>query len=91
MHIVKDIPSMTKNPQSNSSYECMYQTVDNILRTVLYINPPQNMNQARDIIYQTLVILIHAMRTTIPITLGSTPGALAFNIDMFFSIPLVVD
>ena len=82
---------MAKNPQSNSIYKCTHQTVDNILTTVLYSNPPHNMTQARDIIDQSLAISIHAMRTTMNTTLGSVTEALAFGRYMFLSIPLIVD
>ena len=34
---------------------------------------------------------MHAMRTTVSTTLGSTPGAPAFSRDMFLNIPLVAD
>jgi hypothetical protein len=56
----------------------MHQTVTNVLRTLVHTNPPQNMTQARDIIYDALATAIHAMKTTVVTTLGSTPGALAF-------------
>ena len=69
----------------------MHQTVGNVLRIYLYSNPPQNMPQARDIIDQALATAMHAMRTTVATTLGSTPGALAFSRDMFLNIPLVAD
>ncbi|KAL7523773.1 hypothetical protein ACHAXR_000318 [Thalassiosira sp. AJA248-18] len=69
----------------------MHQTVGNILRTYLYSNPPRNMTQARAIIDQALATAMHAMRTTIATTLGSTPGALAFGRDMFLNIPLIAD
>jgi hypothetical protein len=36
------------------------------------------MTQARDIIDNALATAMHAMQITIAITLGSTPGALAF-------------
>jgi len=49
------------------------------------------MTQARDIIDQALATAMHAMRSTIATTLGSTPGALAFGRDMFLNIPLVAD
>ena len=88
---VKDVQSTAKNPQSNSICERMHQTVGNILRTTMYSNPPQNMPQARDIIDQALATAMHAMRTTVATTLGSTPGALAFSRDMFLNIPLVAD
>ena len=91
MFSVKDVSSTSKNPQSNSICERMHQTVGNILRTELYSNPPQNMPQARDIIDQALATAMHATRTTIATTLGSTPGALAFSRDMFLNIPLIAD
>ena len=69
----------------------MHQTVVNILRTLMYSNPPPNMTQARDIVDQALALAMHAMRTTVATTLGSTPGALAFSRDMFLNIPLVAD
>ena len=34
---------------------------------------------------------MHAIRTMVATTLGSTPGALAFSRDMFLNIPLVAD
>ena len=34
---------------------------------------------------------MHATRTTVMTTLGSTPGALAFSRDMFLNIPLIAD
>jgi hypothetical protein len=69
----------------------MHQTVANVLRTLMYSNPPHNMTQARDIIDQALALAMHAMRTTVATTLGSTPGALAFSRDMFLNIPLIAN
>ena len=91
MFSVKDVQSTAKNPQSNSICERMHQTVGNVLRTLLYSNPPQNMTQARDIIDQALATAMHATRTTIMTTLGGTPGSLAFSRDMFLNIPLIAD
>ena len=69
----------------------MHQTVANVLRTLMYSNPPHNMTQARDIVDQALALAMHAMRTTVAITLGSTPCALAFRRDVFLKIPLVAN
>ena len=91
MYSVKDVQSTTKNPQSNSICERMHQTVENILRTILYSKPPLNMTLAKDVVDQALAQAMHAMRTTVMTTLGSTPGALAFSRDMFLNIPLVAD
>ncbi len=49
------------------------------------------MTQARDIIDDALATAMHAMRTTVATTLGSTPGALAFARDMFLNVPLIAD
>ncbi len=69
----------------------MHQTVGNVLRVLLYSNPPQNLTQARDIVDQALATAMHAMRVTIATTLGTTPGALAFSRDMFLNVPLIAD
>ncbi len=69
----------------------MHQTVNNVLRILVYTTPPQNMTQARDIIDYALATAMHAMQTTVATTLGSTPGALAFAQDMFLNVPLIAD
>ena len=38
-----------------------------------------------------LATAVHAMRTTVATSLGSTPGALAFSRDMFLNVPLIAD
>ena len=91
MFSIKDVQSTAKNPQSNSICERMHQTVDNVLKTYSYSNPPQNMTQARDIIDPALATAMHAMRATIATTVGSTPGSLAFSRDMLLNIPLIAD
>ena len=88
---IKDAQSTSKNTQSNSICERMHQTVGNILRTLLYSNPPKNMTQAKDIMDAALSTAMHAMRCTIATTIGSTPGSLAFSRDMFLNIPLIAD
>ncbi len=62
-----------------------------MLRTLVHINPPQNMTQARDITDDALATAMHAMQTTVATTLRSTPGALAFAQDMFLNVPLTAD
>ena len=69
----------------------MHQTVGNVLRVLLYSNPPKNMTQARDIMDDVLVTAMHTMRTVVVTSLGSTPGALAFSRDMLLNVPLVAD
>jgi len=69
----------------------MHQTVGNVLRVLLHSNTPQKLKQARDIVDQALVTVMHAMQVTTATTLGSTPGALAFSRDMFLNVPLIAD
>ena len=88
---MKDPQSTAKNPQSNSICERMHQTVGNVLRVLLYSNPPKNVTQAKDIMDDALATAMHAMRTVVATSLGSTPGALAFGRDMLLNVPLVAD
>ncbi len=37
---IKDVRSISKNPQSNAICERMHQTVTNVLRTLVHTNPP---------------------------------------------------
>ena len=69
----------------------MHKTVGNILRIEIYINSPQNMAQARDIINSSLSSAIHDTRTNIDKTLGRTPGGIYFSRYIFLNIPLIAD
>ncbi len=90
---IKDVPTTSKNPQANGICERMHQTVGNVLRTLLHGRPPQHVtgSHAKDFIDETLSITMHAMRTGMHSTLGSSPGSLVFNRDMFLNIPLIAD
>jgi hypothetical protein len=69
----------------------MHQTVGNILRTLLHGEPPPDMASTKEYINEALSIDMHAMRAAIHSTMGSSPGSLAFNRDMFLNIPLIAD
>ena len=69
----------------------MHQTVENVLRTLIYSNPPKNMTQAKNIMDNSLAIDMHAMITTVATTFVSTPSTLAFSRDVFLNVPLVAD
>ena len=90
---IKDVPTTSKNPQANAICERMHQTVGNVLRTLLHGQPPQQITGARakDFIDEALAIAMHAIRAGIHSTLGSSPGSLVFNRDMFLNIPLIAD
>ncbi len=53
--------------------------------------PPQNIANAKEYIDEASSIAMHAMRAGIHSTLGSSPGKLTFNRDMFINIPLIAD
>ena len=88
---IKDVPTTSKNPQSNSICERMHQTVGNILRTLIYTNPSRNVTEARALVDSALATAMHAMRATISTALGGALGALVFGRDMFLNIPLMTD
>jgi hypothetical protein len=88
---IKDVCSTSKNLQCNAIYERMHQTVNNVLRTLVHTNPPRNMTPAREIINDALATAMHAMQTTVVITLGSTLGALAFSQDIILNMQLIAD
>ena len=69
----------------------MHQTVGNVLRTLLHGEPPQNIATAKEFVDEALSIAMHAMRVGVHTTLGSSPGSLVFNRDMFLNIPLIAD
>ncbi len=47
--------------------------------------------RAKEYIDEALSITMHAMRAGAHSTLGSSPGSLVFNRDMFLNIPLIAD
>jgi hypothetical protein len=69
----------------------MHKTVGNVLRTLLHGEPPQNIANAKEYIDEALSIAMHTMRAGIHSILGSSPGSLTFNRDMFLNIPLIAD
>ena len=88
---IKDKPTTSRNPTANAICERMHQTVGNVLRTLLYTNPPENLDEASDLVDDALATAMHAMRTNVATALGSSPGALVFSRDMFLDIPLIAD
>ncbi len=69
----------------------MHQTVGNVLRTLLHGEPPQNITTAKEIVDEVLSIATHARRAGVHSTLGSSPGSLLFNRDLFLNIPLIAN
>jgi hypothetical protein len=89
-HII-DVCTAAKNPQSNAVCKRMYQTVGNVLRTLLHKKPAQNIANAKEYVDEALSIAMHAMRAGMHSTLGGSPGSLTYNREMFLNIPLTAD
>jgi hypothetical protein len=66
-------------------------TVRNVLQNLLHNEPTRDITRAKDFIDKALSIATHAMHSSIYTTLGSSPGSLVVNREMFLNIPLVVD
>jgi hypothetical protein len=71
--------------------ERFHQTVGNVLRTLLHGNPPQNITNAAQYVDNALSIAMHTMQAGVYSILGSSPGNLVFNRDMFLNIQLIAD
>jgi hypothetical protein len=89
---VKLVPTTVKNPQSNAICERVHQTIGNTLRTMLLVNPPNDIITASDLIDSVLATYMHATRASANRSLmNNTPGALALHRDMPLDIPLIAD
>ena len=47
-----------KNPQANAICERLHQTVTNVLRPLLHIHPPQDINEANLVLTQLYRLLL---------------------------------
>ncbi len=72
-------------------HERMHQTVENVLRTLLHGNPPQNIANATQYVDKALSITMRIMQARVHSPLGSSPGNLVFNRDMLLNIPMIAD
>jgi len=88
---IKDVPTTVKNPQSNAICERMHQTVGNVLRTLLHVHRPTNVQQITELVDTALSTTMHAIRSTVHNTLQMSPGAVVFNRNMLLNIPLIAD
>jgi len=69
----------------------MHQTVGNVRRTLSHGEPPQIIKNAKDYVDEALSIAMLALRVEVHSTMGSTPGNLVFDRDMFLNIPLIAN
>ena len=80
-----------KNPQVNAICERLPQTVTNVLRPLLHLHPPQDVNEANLVLDTALQTAPYSARSAIQHTLQSTPGGSAFHRDMLLNTPFVAD
>ncbi len=69
----------------------MHQTVGNILKILFHGVLPKNIATAKEFVDEALSITMHAKRVGIHTTLGSSPGNLVFDRDMFLNISLIAN
>lgn len=84
-------PTTTKNPQANAIVERLHQTIGDVLRAVIYENPPEHALEAAHAVDQALATAAYAARASIHSTLGTSPGSLVFNRDMLLDVPVIAD
>ena len=90
-HHIQDVPTTIKNPQSNAICERIHQTMGNMLRILIYQQPPANQQEATLLCQTALNRILFSIRNTFHSTLQTTPGALAFNQDLLLNIPVITE
>ena len=90
-HRIKGHCASLKNPQANSICERMHQAVGNQLRAMSTMNPPEGIQDAKQMVDTALANCLFATRAAIHGSLKASPGALAFGRDMILNIPLIAD
>jgi hypothetical protein len=88
---IKDVATSVRNPQSNTVYERLHQSVANDLRVFLSQAIPFNVTNVAKLVDSALATALHASCATMHRTLGMTPGAIIFNRNMFLNIPLLTN
>lgn len=76
---IKNVPTSSKNPQAKAICERMHQTVGNVLRTLLHVNPPSSSGNEKELIDEALSSAMRTMQSSVHTTLGGSPGSLVFN------------
>jgi hypothetical protein len=69
----------------------MHQTVGNVLRAMIRLNPPDGLITANQMVDTALANCLYATRTAFHSSLRGTPGSLAFGRDMVLDIPVIAD
>ena len=75
---IKDVPTKLRNPQANVICERMNHTVGNILCTIHQTDPPDNAQEAANIINDALATAQHALcMAVLSRTLRISSGSIA--------------
>jgi hypothetical protein len=90
-HGIHPSPTTVKNPQANSICERLHQTVADVLRPLLYAEPPQHSLEAANVVDTALATAAYAARSSIHSTMKISPGAAVFQRDMLLDIPVMAD
>ena len=90
-HRIHPHPTSVKAPTANGICERLHQTVSNVLRPLISMHPPQNIDEAGLIVDSALQTASFSARAAIHSTMGVTPGAVAFSRDMLLNIPFIAD
>jgi hypothetical protein len=88
---VKDVPTTSRSLQGNAVCERMHQSVANVLCTALPLTPPQNLEQATQLIENALATTVYSTHAAVSRSLGVSPGNMVFNRDMFIDLPVLAD
>ena len=84
-----DVPTTAYKPRTNAVRKHMHQTVDNVLQILVHENPPRTTGNTKGLVEKALSIAQHALRCSVPTTLGSSLDLLVFNRDVFLNISLI--
>ena len=84
-------PTTVKNPQANAVCERLHQSVGEVLRTLVYENPPNQGLEAKQVVDTALATAAYAARASIHSTMGVSPASIIFHRDMLLDVPLIAD
>lgn len=68
-----------------------HKTKADILRMLLHVAPPTNMNDAKKMVDNALASCMHAMQCLVNHTMQISLGAIVFNMDMLIEISLIAN
>jgi transposase InsO family protein len=88
---IQDVPTTVANPQANTVNERLYQTVANIMHTMLQIIQANNHAEALNIVDKCFATGRYVVRAAVHRVLKVSPRTMVFFCDMILPIPLIAD